>query len=95
MAVHIYVVYDSPRQLEPPVEEGVPQERFEWFCVSRAACSRKCEGPVLRTVQRFGPVGVKSSDSTRPDCSTLVKSPEHLHISIDEACSHQKQQRFR
>lgn len=93
LAVHIHLVYNSPQELEPVAEGGVLQRRFEWFCVSRAACSRSCQGPLLRTVQRFGPAGSKRSDST--DCATLVKSPEQLHISVDEACSHQNHRLFR
>ena len=93
IALHVYLVYDSARELPSVPHGNQVQRRFEWFCVSRDACKRGCKGPLLHSVQRYGPAGGKRSSSK--GSTQEIKSAEHLYISVDEAASHVGVQHFR
>ena len=60
---------------------------WSWTMVTRTCCmrERRCEGPVLRAIQRFGKLG---RHSTQPAAVGGLKQAKNLFVAIDEASNH-------
>lgn len=72
----------------PPLSPSRP-------CVERAHCNKKCVGPVLRPIQRFGRMGKRTGPDAPEQKSSDVKNYESMYLSLDEACSHVNNHSFR
>jgi hypothetical protein len=85
LALQAYLVYGTPHL----TQEGVSH----WTLVGRHCCSRGCEGPVLRQIQRLGKLGKRSRSSEVPEDSNdktnhNMKDSRYLYLSMDEAGTH-------
>ena len=70
--------------------------------MTRKDCCKGCKGPLLRSVQRFGRLGKRSTDNltTVADGSSAAapkqqKDPRCMYVSLDEACTHVGASAFR
>jgi len=95
----VYLVYAEPLRADvtPGKKNGVSDGRgFTWLPVMRDRCNKKCDGPILSAIQRFGKQGRTQKSAAAALQSTPVKSSSdekwkdsrNLFISIDEASNH-------
>ncbi|CAL8462410.1 g1943 [Coccomyxa elongata] len=97
--VHVFVVYDEAVEVAQPSSQSAskPQKLYRWPSVSRAQCKKGCQGPVLRSIQRFGRLG-KRSGNVPPEArhsKDKIKEAKYMYLSIDEAGTHVNVRRFR
>ena len=53
------------------------------------------QGPILRTIQRFGKLGRRSGAASESGSEGVMKNAKYMFISIDEAGSHVGMRHFR
>ena len=76
--------------------------------MTRKDCCKGCKGPLLRSIQRFGRLGKRSTDTLsatatggsqagalRSGVPKQQKDPRCMYVSLDEACSHAGASAFR
>jgi len=101
--LNVYIVYAEPASVkeETGAEAASEERKYSWRMVTRQACKKKCTGPILRAIQRFGKMGKRCSESWNNTSFDQEGSKQrnHLFIACDEACSHMavpdKKTRFR
>lgn len=112
---HAFLCYDGPVRITGPpspmphhagVSQHIPQVGYQWGLVERHACSKGCQGPVLRAIQRFGKLSKRPNKRTEDDgrdsidpifdkTSRNMKDPRFMYISFDEAGTHVAAKSFR
>ncbi|KAI3429666.1 hypothetical protein D9Q98_005751 [Chlorella vulgaris] len=86
-------------------------DHHAWHLVTRKDCCKKCEGRVLRSIQRFGrqgkrcrngdakPAAAPEGDAAGSSASAAPvsskKDPKFMYLSLDEACTHVDASAFR
>ncbi|KAL2620023.1 hypothetical protein R1flu_000228 [Riccia fluitans] len=88
MVIYVYLVYSIPY--------GKPLNRrnalcrtdgesplYHWVPVTRDQCSKGCEGPLIRGIQRFGKMPKRSGSG-----GDSWKDGRHLYVAVDEASTH-------
>ncbi|KAL0018388.1 hypothetical protein WJX77_002518 [Trebouxia sp. C0004] len=75
------------------------QDGYQWHLVTRSACSKGCQGPLLHTVRRYGALGCRftgpSEEVQRASCLVKKKQNRYMYCAIDEAGSHVGSKSFR
>ncbi|DBB13364.1 TPA: hypothetical protein ACH3X3_005098 [Trebouxia sp. C0006] len=104
MAV-LYLVYAEPSTsccqpgILPQRSQGDMPGGCHWNLVTRSACSKGCQGPLLRTVQRHGTLGCRftgpSTEVQRESCVVKEKQNRYMYCAIDEAGRHVGSKSFR
>ncbi|KAK9845461.1 hypothetical protein WJX81_006977 [Elliptochloris bilobata] len=90
--VNMFIVHDEPREVALPPKQpgGTPSKRFQWTAVARSQCKKGCQGPVLRSIQRYGRLGRRSGNVPEEalESRDKIKEAKYIYLSIDEAGTH-------
>ncbi|KAL0043852.1 hypothetical protein WJX82_008583 [Trebouxia sp. C0006] len=72
---------------------------YQWNLVTRSACSKGCQGPLLHTVRRYGALVRRftgpSEEDQHASCLFQKKQNRYMYCAIDEAGSHVGSKSFR
>ncbi|KAL0029744.1 hypothetical protein WJX79_007005 [Trebouxia sp. C0005] len=98
--VAVFLVHSSPDAEVTEERDGHEQRVYQWTVISRSACKKGCQGPVLRTLQRFGALGRRSNGPkgtpAEPEAvNKKSKDCRYMYLSIDEAGTHIGAKTFR
>ncbi|KAL0023934.1 hypothetical protein WJX77_001603 [Trebouxia sp. C0004] len=98
--VAVFLVHSSPDAEVTEGKDSDEQKMYQWKTISRSACKKGCQGPVLRTLQRFGALGRRSNGpkgtSAEPETfSKKSKDCRFMYLSLDEAGTHVGAKTFR
>ncbi|DBB13393.1 TPA: hypothetical protein ACH3X3_005126 [Trebouxia sp. C0006] len=104
--VVLYLVYAEPSNACCQTDVPAPQrsqadmhDGYQWNLVTRSACSKGCQGPLLHTVRRYGALVRRftgpSEEDQHASCLFQKKQNRYMYCAIDEAGSHVGSKSFR